>query len=590
MLCETWLSDVNKDLFILDGYSFVEKHRENAKGGGVAIYVKNNIQFKIRKDLSENKAGVFESIFIELLGGHKSKASTVLGEVYRPPASNPKHFCEIYEELLSKIANYRSNVIIGADQNLDLLRAKEHLDTSNFIDINFSSGIAPTISRPTRVTHRTATLIDNIYASYSNFSAFKSKVVTTDISDHFPILLINNLPKPIPQCTSLKFTKRNITQATLDNMKDVLGGKDWTFMGNLSVEDCFDTLNSTVVKILDDLAPEKEVCIPAKHIIREPWMSKGLIKSSRKKIKLYRKSINCHRNHPASLKYRLYRNAYNKLKHTVKREYYQQELNKYKNDVRKTWILYRKLIGKLQDKTAVTDHFLVNGEHSNDSKIISEGFNDFFVNAGISLARNMPVMKGQYKEYLKDSNTKNIFLSPTTHDEIKKIINELKTSKSSGHDGITTNLIKEIGKSLVEPLTLAINKSIATGVVPDCMKIAKVVPVFKRGDPSNFTNYRPIAILPALSKVLEKVIHKRLYNFLLSQNLLYKSQYGFRKGHSTNQAIIELVSKITQSLDERKFTLGLFLDLSKAFDTINHSILINKLQYYGIRGHALDWF
>ncbi len=121
-----------------------------------------NIQFKIRKDFSENKASVFESIFIELLKGHKSKSGTVLGEVYRPLTSNLKHFCEINEELPSKIPNYRSNVIIGADQNLDLLRAKEHLpvDTSNVI------------------------------------SACKSKVVTTDVFDHFPILLINNLPKP----------------------------------------------------------------------------------------------------------------------------------------------------------------------------------------------------------------------------------------------------------------------------------------------------------------------------------------------------------------------------------------------------------
>ena len=119
------------------------------------------------------------------------------------------------------------------------------------------------------------------------------------------------------------------------------------------------------------------------------------------------------------------------------------------------------------------------------------------------------------------------------------------------------------------------------------MKVAKVVPVFKQADRAKMTNYRPIAILPSISKILERVIH--LLAYLTSKNLLYKCQYGFRKGHSTNRAIIQLVSKTVDGFDD-KFTHGLFMDLSKAFDTINSDTLLSKLQHYGIRGHALDWF
>ncbi len=143
---------------------------------------------------------------------------------------------------------------------------------------------------------------------------------------------------------------------------------------------------------------------------------------------------------------------------------------------------------------------------------------------------------------------------------------------------------------MLDPLTTAINKLFSTGILPDCVEVAQVVPVFKQGDRAKLTTYRPIAILPSILKILERVIHKRLFAYLTSTSkyLLYKCQYGFRKGHSTNQAIIQLVSKIVEEFDDNKFTLELFLDPSKAFDTINHDILSYKLQHYGIGGHALD--
>jgi hypothetical protein len=134
------------------------------------------------------------------------------------------------------------------------------------------------------------------------------------------------------------------------------------------------------------------------------------------------------------------------------------------------------------------------------------------------------------------------------------------------------------------------NKSMETGEVPDTLKLAKVIPIYKANEKDMFTNYRPISLLPCFSKILEKLMHKRVYSFLVKHNMLYNSQYGFRPKHSTTYAIIELVGDIMKAYDREESMLAVFVDLSKAFDTIDHSILINKLERYGIRGIALKWF
>ena len=187
-------------------------------------------------------------------------------------------------------------------------------------------------------------------------------------------------------------------------------------------------------------------------------------------------------------------------------------------------------------------------------------------------------------------NPNSIYLSPVSPLEIIKLINGLKPILSSGIDDINNKLLKELKDYIAEPLSQIINNSLTEGVFPQKMKSAKVVPLYKNKDKDLTMNYRPISLLLTLSKILEKVIYSRVYSFLNETNQLFVSQYGFRKRHSCEHAVGELIANITKGIENGKMTAGIFLDLSKAFDTLEHDVVYKKLEMYGIRGVCLDWF
>ena len=195
------------------------------------------------------------------------------------------------------------------------------------------------------------------------------------------------------------------------------------------------------------------------------------------------------------------------------------------------------------------------------------------------------------ESYLGNSpNLNTMYFTPTGPREIEQIIKSFKTKKSTGDDGISMHILKQLCEPCSEPIAILVNMSLEQGIVPDAMKLAKVIPIHKSKSKELFNNYRPISLLSNMSKVLEKVVHNRLYSFLIKNSILYDKQYGFRPKRSTIDAITEFTAGILPSLDRKKQCLSIYLDLSKAFDTINHSILLNKLKYYGIRGKPLEWF
>ena len=249
----------------------------------------------------------------------------------------------------------------------------------------------------------------------------------------------------------------------------------------------------------------------------------------------------------------------------------------------------KEIIGKKKCNSQILPkQILVDKIEVNCARSIAEKFNKFYVNVGPNLAKKIPQSDINFESDLPKVNA-TLKESSLTENELEEAVKSLKKNKASGPDGLDVNIIISVYKIIKRPLIKIFNDSLLLGIFPQTMKIAKVLPFYKSGKKNLMTNYRPISVLSSFSKILERIMYNRLYSYLNdNNNLFFQKQFGFREGHSTNHAHIQLINDICDSFNQNKYTLGVFIDLSKAFDTVDHNILLKKLSLYGIKNN-LKW-
>lgn len=581
-LSETWSSKEKCDLYNIEGYSKVDVCRQDdRRGGGVCLYIHNALDFKVRYDL-EFSVESFESCFAELSSKSVgTSCNLVVGVVYRPPNTDSNEFMLNMLNVLDKLKTDKKTCFIMGDFNVNITDTTSHI-VNDFLNLMHSHLFMPLIQQPTRVTETSATLIDNIFTNCIGLSV-KSGILCTDISDHMPVFCLMKCNYSVDN-NGNSSVYRVINEENIALFKARLMSVDWSVV---YAEQCTQSAYSLFQRILLDaynVFPLRQSRPTRKA--SKPWLTTGLKESIHRKNKLYKLSVK----RPTELnvlRYKIYRKALIKVLRKAEKDYYHTKLTELKNNLRKTWDVLKKLCG-IKFKQKCQNEFKINNDITSTPIEIANGFNECFINLGQDLAEKIPHVNKKATDYLRHRIPHSFFCEPATESEVLSMFKQMKCT-SAGWDTMAPRVIKSVSDVISAPLTHVLNLSLTQGIVPFELKIARVTPIYKSGDNQLCINYRPVSVLTCLSKIFERCMYNRLFKFLESNNVLNDCQFGFRKDSSPELALSLLVERITRALDAKENAVGLFIDLSKAFDTVNFKILLQKLEIYGIRGTPLKW-
>ena len=459
----------------MPGYTFIGSHRKNKKGGGVGILVPYRLLHRKRKDLTLDIPG-FENITLEIKTHNRS---LIVSSLYRPPNCSEKEFLKSYKRWLKKFSiEERRRLIVGMDHNLDLIKSDKHQPTKEFIEINLENELIPTITKATRITRNTSTLIDNIMIGRNYQSVYTSMILLIDISDHCPTML--ELPNiDIHKTEPKKMQTRKLDPINIKKINDKLHDTNWkTVFDNLDTEDSYNVYQAKLNIILNEITPVKEYTINPNKILKEQWMTPGLMKCTMKQRSLYKKTLLKSSTEIDHQKYKQYRNCLKQLLRRTKQEYYKEKCVEFKRNTRKLWNMVNTIISKHNDKSNSIEYLKIENGEIYNAKEIANQFGKYFSTMGEDYANKLPGSHKSSHHYTQkiQRNPSTIFLTPTSTTEIENLIRSLPNKTSSGHDEITNILLKKLACNISIPLCEVFNKSLKEGCFPSTMKLADVVP------------------------------------------------------------------------------------------------------------------
>ena len=461
-----------------------------------------------------------------------------------------------------------------------------------------AQGFFPKLTRPTRSFGNTHTLIDNVFTNNIG-KPYISGILTHHVSDHFMSFCVVEGKVKRTKDTPKYIEVENITPLSISNFKAEIGSSDLLSQFDLNpLADPninYNLLSSTIDQAKTKHIPKKSKKFNKRKHKKEPWMTNNLLVRINRKNDMYREWKSTNNNEEYEIKkinFKTFDNIITEEIKNAKHQYYFDTFTSHKNNIKKTWKTIDETLNRGKSRTQFPNEFTIDNKSITDHKEIADQFNIFFTNIGAKLSsgNDRHNEDKSFSDYLNNPTENRFNFSVINVSEVLMIINKLKNKNSSGVDEISNKLLKSIGTELSKPLTIIINQCLLTGIFPDLLKIAKVNPLFKRGDVCQLNNYRPISLLPTISKVFERVIYSQLYTYFSENNLLSEQQYGFRAQHSTELASVKLVDNIITQMDsvhDVKTPVTIFCDLSKAFDCLNYNIFLSKMEYYGVSGTSL---